>query len=554
MTYYPYASNAKIQASMDAIGAAFIGSQEVTILKQVLVGVTNGGITPPFEPIVITAPDGAYAGAPLIITGGVYAIYAAGEYVLAVDDQLPAVQVYQFVINGVPVGDWVTSPTTIPYSVVEGDLIQVQDISGNLSNTLIGLDPLFNIPMAFRFQTHNSELMPPAQAVRVVGAGTSSVNGLYMPGPITNGQPSWVFGSNTIFYDGLEYTLDINGSGEYTRIGIDPPWEGSWEVGFGSDAPPPTMTIEMVQQAYRDCIVVSGAGTEAANGRYYGYSSYLTNFAGYALGHNLGFGDAWYLAPPGGGGFLYQSTPTSDPDITSVESVTWSVLAGDAPAPTFTYIREPQYQPLGLYTAPDFLTPAQMDQQVGGWKFPGKPVTVTESNLMLQPTLRNLHGVPVLEFDGDGLVSTETAQPYTAFTALVRLADASDTAHRTILGFELNGINWRINKPGSGDIALQSSAGGHGQHMCTYLWTTDVVIITVTIGVSGCSIFVDGIELPIDQSTLIDITEFGGYFTLGRMHQEGDPWDGDFITAYGYNAADRLKVEAYCETLKGGVL
>lgn len=142
MTTYPYASNAKIQASMDAIGAAFIGSQEVTILKQILVGVANGGITPPFEPIVITAPDGAYAGAPLIITGGVYAIYSDGEYVLAVDDELPSAQVYQFVINGVPVGDWVTSPTTIQDSVVEGDLIQVADIAGNLSNTLVATDPV----------------------------------------------------------------------------------------------------------------------------------------------------------------------------------------------------------------------------------------------------------------------------------------------------------------------------------------------------------------------------------------------------------------------------
>lgn len=139
MTTYPYAASAKVQASMDAIGAAFIGSQEVTILKQILIGVANGGITPPFDPIVITAPDGAYAGAPLIITGGAYAIYADGEYVLAVNDELPAVQVYQFVINGMPVGDWVTSTATIPDSVVEGDLIQVQDLAGNLSNTLVAI-------------------------------------------------------------------------------------------------------------------------------------------------------------------------------------------------------------------------------------------------------------------------------------------------------------------------------------------------------------------------------------------------------------------------------
>lgn len=141
MTTYPYASNAKIQASRDAIGAAFIGSQEVTILKQILVATAAGGITPPFEPIVITAPDGAYSGAALIITGGVYAIYAVGDYVVSVDNELPAVQVYQFVINGTPVGDWVTSPSTIPNSVIEGDEIQVSDIAGNLSNTLIAISP-----------------------------------------------------------------------------------------------------------------------------------------------------------------------------------------------------------------------------------------------------------------------------------------------------------------------------------------------------------------------------------------------------------------------------
>lgn len=137
MTSYPYASNTKIQASMDAIGAAFIGSQEVTILKQILVGVTNGGITPPFDPIVITAPDGAYAGATLLITGGAYAIYSEGEYILAVDDELPAVQVYQFVINGTPGGEWVTSPANIPDTVETGDFVQVRDISGFWSNSII---------------------------------------------------------------------------------------------------------------------------------------------------------------------------------------------------------------------------------------------------------------------------------------------------------------------------------------------------------------------------------------------------------------------------------
>lgn len=47
MTSYPYASDGKIQSTLDALGTNAIGSQEVTLWKQILVSVANGGITPP---------------------------------------------------------------------------------------------------------------------------------------------------------------------------------------------------------------------------------------------------------------------------------------------------------------------------------------------------------------------------------------------------------------------------------------------------------------------------------------------------------------------------
>lgn len=89
----------------------------------------------------ISAPDGAYPGAPLIATGGVPVVYTTGEFgVIPGAVEGAALELYRFVINGVPTGDWFVSPGEIPGTVIDGDLIQVMDASGAFSNSLMGMD------------------------------------------------------------------------------------------------------------------------------------------------------------------------------------------------------------------------------------------------------------------------------------------------------------------------------------------------------------------------------------------------------------------------------
>lgn len=161
---------------------------------------------------------------------------------------------------------------------------------------------------------------------------------------------------------------------------------------------------------YRECIVVSGAGTADANGRYYsGQPSYFTKpGTGYAVGHNIGYGDGWYLAL--GVDFLYQSSADANPDHSSVEDVTWSVLAGEAPVPTFTLIQEPQYRPWGMFQDEACTVPATLDGHVvKRWRdeITGNAYALSQDNSVIAGVLRFAAGVPEIEWNG----STEMTVP-----------------------------------------------------------------------------------------------------------------------------------------------
>lgn len=76
--------------------------------------------------VILTAPDGAYAGADAVVTGGT--------------------SPYTFLINGVETGSPVSSPTAFPLTLLEGDSVRVSDTDGNLSNALVSVDAIQQIP------------------------------------------------------------------------------------------------------------------------------------------------------------------------------------------------------------------------------------------------------------------------------------------------------------------------------------------------------------------------------------------------------------------------
>lgn len=86
--------------------------------------------------LVLTAPDGAYAGAQAVVTGGTPIVYVDGEYAPITADVGETITPYMFIINGLGTGVWFESPTTFPEYITEGDTIQVQDAVGNVSNIL----------------------------------------------------------------------------------------------------------------------------------------------------------------------------------------------------------------------------------------------------------------------------------------------------------------------------------------------------------------------------------------------------------------------------------
>jgi hypothetical protein len=91
--------------------------------------------------VYIYAPEGAFAGGDLVVQGGI--------------------PPYQLTVNGVNVGaTFTTTNTTIPLSVTEDDEVRVWDSNGKRSNILAVIDPLVDLPLALRLQTHNGDNVP----------------------------------------------------------------------------------------------------------------------------------------------------------------------------------------------------------------------------------------------------------------------------------------------------------------------------------------------------------------------------------------------------------
>lgn len=90
--------------------------------------------------LVLTAPDGAYAGATAVVTNGTPIVYVDGEYAPITAGVGETIVPYMFIINGVETGEWFESPTTFPLTLAEGDAVHVKDAIGNLSNILTAVD------------------------------------------------------------------------------------------------------------------------------------------------------------------------------------------------------------------------------------------------------------------------------------------------------------------------------------------------------------------------------------------------------------------------------
>lgn len=95
----------------------------------------------------VSFPEGVFAGAPVIVSGGTPIVYVDGEYAPIEADVGAVVTPYMFVINGVETGVWFESPTTLPEGLAPGDTVQIRDALGRLSR-------VFVVPGASNAWTH----------------------------------------------------------------------------------------------------------------------------------------------------------------------------------------------------------------------------------------------------------------------------------------------------------------------------------------------------------------------------------------------------------------
>lgn len=308
----------------------------------------------------------------------------------------------------------------------------------------------------------------------------------------------------------------------------------------------------------RDCIIVSGAGSEEVNGRYY-QNTVINGRPHYAMAGAEPFqtfywsGADWvnvfFDEEAGQHKVAYRS---SGGEANPGEVVTWLVVDGVLPLPETALIQEPQYKPFGLFSDTSFVTPAQIDQQVGGWQYPGKPIQVTESNMMLQPTLRSRHGVPVLEFSVDSLANRSNVTPsHTAITILAKNV-GGNYSQAVVLGDEIDAVRLGI----TGQL-IDARYKGNGFVVTADVDWPDVhSIVSLVLNEAIWELWLEGTLIATGAAP--PIAGFSGNLYIGgdpdTLVAGTDPWQGDIIAAYGYNAADRLAYEARAEQLKGGVL
>lgn len=85
----------------------------------------------------VSFPEGVFAGAPVIVSGGTPVTYVEGEYP-PIDAEVGETLVpYMFIINGVETGVWFESPTTLPEGLAPGDTVQIRDALGLLSRVFV---------------------------------------------------------------------------------------------------------------------------------------------------------------------------------------------------------------------------------------------------------------------------------------------------------------------------------------------------------------------------------------------------------------------------------
>jgi hypothetical protein len=233
---------------------------------------------------------------------------------------------------------------------------------------------------------------------------------------------------------------------------------------------------------YRDCIVVTGAGTAAANGRYYEWpgdhgqmsgTTYYVKTQGISLpGVYMHAGqNRWMVRADASNGYQ-QSTPgLSSPTIGP-----YIILGGGVlPAPTVTLIQEPQYAPRGIVAIPGAANPTISDVWTPGG------LVLTQAASLLQGTTQIVNGVPVLRLDGAGdkyigsYSSPHTRGDYTIVSLARKTtnggyqptwygasADAAVIGGVPILGEYGAGTQWGVSQVGNagvGACVIEQGAG-----------------------------------------------------------------------------------------------
>lgn len=85
----------------------------------------------------VSFPEGVFAGAPVIVSGGTPIVYVDGEYPPIDAEVGETIVPYMFIINGVETGVWFESPTTLPGDLEPGDTVQIKDALGRLSKVFV---------------------------------------------------------------------------------------------------------------------------------------------------------------------------------------------------------------------------------------------------------------------------------------------------------------------------------------------------------------------------------------------------------------------------------
>lgn len=135
-----------------------------------------------FQPVILTADNGVLPGRQVCATGGVTATYSLDGDVIVLDGDTFEDHVYRLLINGVaPANPYFIGCRTLPDTVLPGDLITVEDIDGNVSNTLVVEDWMPTISgFAYPANTLTSDF-PGQWRINGVATGPPTARSLLLP-------------------------------------------------------------------------------------------------------------------------------------------------------------------------------------------------------------------------------------------------------------------------------------------------------------------------------------------------------------------------------------